>query len=134
MKLDDIIAVSGFSGLFRLAANRSNGLIVEDLENGKKRFVSSRKHQFTPLASIAIYTDDGDSVELAKVFANMRDQYEDNPPVATSESTETLYEYFTDILPNYDPDRVYPGDVKKVIKWFNCLRDNDLLNESDEEE
>ena len=81
MNLDDLIAVSGLPGLFRMAANRSNGLIVEDLETGKRRFVSARKHQFTPLGSITIYTDDGDSVELANVFRNMRDQLEDRPPV-----------------------------------------------------
>lgn len=134
MNLDQLIAVSGLPGLYRMAANRGNGLIVEDLETGKRRFVTSRKHQFTPLESIAIFTDDGDSVELAHVFRNMRDQYEDRPPVATTASNEELFDYFADVLPNYDPDRVYPGDVKKVIKWFNSLKENGLLTETKEEE
>ena len=134
MNLDDLIAVSGLPGLFRMAANRSNGLIVEDLETGKRRFVSARKHQFTPLGSIAIYTDDGDSVELANVFRNMRDQFEDRPPVDANAKSEELFDYFADVLPNYDPDRVYPGDVKKVIKWFNSLKENGLLTDSEEEE
>lgn len=134
MNLDNLIAVSALSGLYRMTANRSNGLIVEDLETGKRRFVSSRKHQFTPLGSIAIFTDDGDSVELANVFRNMRDQFEDRPPVDPTAKTDELFDYFTDILPNYDPDRVYPGDVKKVIKWFNSLKENGLLAETDEEE
>ena len=134
MNLDDLIAVSGLPGLYRMAANRSNGLIVEHLETGKRRFVSSRKHQFTPLGSIAIYTDDGDSVELANVFRNMRDQYDDRPPVDTSAKSEELFDYFADVLPNYDPDRVYPGDVKKVIKWFNSLKENGLLADTEEEE
>ncbi len=134
MNLDDLIAVSGLPGLYRMAANRSNGLIVEHLETGKRRFVSSRKHQFTPLGSIAIYTDDGDSVELANVFRNMRDQFDDRPPVDTSAKSEELFDYFADVLPNYDPDRVYPGDVKKVIKWFNSLKENGLLTDSEEEE
>lgn len=134
MNLDNLIAVSGLPGLFRMAANRSNGLIVEDLDSGKRRFVSARKHQFTPLGSIAIFTDDGDSVELANVFRNMRDQFEDRPPVESTAKSEELFDYFADILPNYDPDRVYPGDVKKVIKWFNSLKENGLLTETDEEE
>lgn len=134
MNLDELIAVSGLPGLFRMAANRSNGLIVEDLVTGKRRFVSSRKHQFTPLGSIAIYTDDGDSMELANVFRNMRDQYEDRPPVDPAAKSDELFDYFADILPNYDPDRVYPGDVKKVIKWFNSLKENGLLTETEEEE
>lgn len=134
MNLDDLIAVSGLPGLYRMAANRSNGLIVEHLETGKRRFVSARKHQFTPLGSIAIYTDDGDSVELANVFRNMRDQFDDRPPVDTSAKSEELFDYFADVLPNYDPDRVYPGDVKKVIKWFNSLKENGLLTDTEEEE
>ncbi|MEL6969525.1 MAG: DUF5606 domain-containing protein [Bacteroidota bacterium] len=134
MNLEDLIAVSGLPGLYRMAANRSNGLIVENLETGKRRFVSARKHQFTPLGSIAIFTDDGDSVELANVFRNMRDQYDDRPPVATNAKNDELFDYFADVLPNYDPDRVYPGDVKKVIKWFNSLKENGLLAETEEEE
>lgn len=134
MNLDNLIAVSGLPGLFRMAANRSNGLIVEDLDSGKRRFVSARKHQFTPLGSIAIFTDDGDSVELANVFRNMRDQFEDLPPVEPTAKSEVLFDYFSNILPNYDPDRVYPGDVKKVIKWFNSLKEKGLLTETDEEE
>lgn len=134
MNLDNLIAVSGLPGLFRMAANRSNGLIVEDLDSGKRRFVSARKHQFTPLGSIAIFTDDGDSVELVSVFRSMRDQFDDRPPVEPTAKSEELFDYFADILPNYDPDRVYPGDVKKVIKWFNSLKENGLLTETDEEE
>lgn len=134
MKLDDLIAVSGLPGLYKMASNRSNGLIVEDLETGKRRFASARKHQFTPLGSIAIFTDDGDSVPLADVFRNMKDQLEDNPPVAANAKSEELFEYFTDILPNYDRDQVYPGDVKKVIKWFNSLHSNGLLKDIQDEE
>jgi hypothetical protein len=109
-------------------------LIIEELETGKRRFVSSRQHQFTPLESIAIYTDDGESVELAQVFRNMLEQYEDRQPVAPTASAKELFEYFADVLPNYDPERVYPGDVKKVIKWFNSLHSSGLLTASDEEE
>jgi hypothetical protein len=65
MNLKDLIAVSGLPGLFKVAANRSNGLIIEEVDSGKKRFASVRKHQFTPLESIAIYTVE-DSVELSK--------------------------------------------------------------------
>jgi hypothetical protein len=134
MKLTNLIAVSGIAGIHKMAANRSNGLIIEELETGKRRFVSSRQHQFTPLESIAIYTDDGESVELAQVFRNMLEQYEDRQPVAPTASAKELFEYFADVLPNYDPERVYPGDVKKVIKWFNSLHSSGLLTASDEEE
>lgn len=125
------MAVSGLPGLYRMAANRNNGLIIEDLSTGKKRFASSRKHQFTPLESIGIYTDDGDTAELRVVFRNMLDQLEDNPPVDPGAPTEELQEYFADILPSYDRDRVKVGDIKKVIKWFTFLNEKELLTEDE---
>lgn len=131
MNLEKLVVVSGIAGIHRVAANRNNGLIIEDLDSGKKRFASSRKHQFTPLESIAIYTT-MDSKELKQVFQSMLDQFEDNPPVNTSKSkAEDIKEYFADILPDYDPDQVHLSDMKKVIKWFNFLKERDLLKEEE---
>lgn len=122
MKLENLVAVSGLPGVYKMVANRNNGLIVEDMTHGKRRFTSARKHQFTPLESIAIYTDDGDSTELKNVFRNMLDQLEDNPPVEVNAPALEIHEYFADVLPNYDKDRVNTGDIKKVIKWFAYLQ------------
>ena len=127
MNLKDLIAVSGISGVFKIAGNRNNGLIIEDLDTGKKKFAPSRRHQFTPLESIAIYTDD-DSTELSKVFSNMMDQLEDNPPVNPNSKPEELREYFADVLPDFDRDQVSSGDIKKVIKWFIFLNERNLLS------
>ncbi len=132
MNLENLVAVSGMSGVFRIAANRNNGLIIEDLLTGKRKFASSRRHQFSPLESIAIYTDDGDSVELKKVFQKMLEQIEDNPPVSANARPEELHEYFLDVLPNYDKEKVRTGDIKKVIKWFDFLRENDLFTSEPE--
>lgn len=132
MKLDKLIAVSGLPGIFRMAANRNNGLIIEDVATGKRQFAASRSHQFTPLESIAIYTDDGESVELKHVFRNMLQQMEDNPPLEANAPSQDLREYFEDILPNYDKNRVSASDIKKVIKWFNYLNDCGLLSEEAE--
>ncbi len=133
MKLDDFVAVSGIPGVFKMAANRSNGLIVEDLDTGKKRFVSARKHQFTPLASIGIYTDD-DTTELKYIFQNMLDELAATPPPSTNAPTAEITEYFGKVLPAFDRDRVYISDIKKVIKWFNFLQQRDMLNIPEEEE
>lgn len=122
MNLEELVAVSGLPGLYKMAANRNNGLIVEDLETGKRRFASARKHNFTPLASIGVFTEDGDSVPLKDVFRNMKDQMQDNPPVDPNADREELFEYFEDILPTYDKDRVYPKDIKKIITWFDFLQ------------
>lgn len=140
MNLENFVSVSGLPGLFRMAANRSNGLIIEDLNTGKKRFASSRKHQFTPLESIAIFTDDGDSIELKEVFKVMLEKLETIPPAKANGKPDDLHEYFEQVLPTYDKDRVYTSDIKKVIKWFNHLNDQNLLSlaeeatSSDEEE
>lgn len=134
MNFDELIAVTGLPGLYQMVANRSNGLIVEELSSGKRRFASARKHQFTPLASIGIYTDDGEALELKKVFRNMMDQFEDNPPIEPNVAAEDIHEYFSDILPNYDKDRVRTNDIKKVIRWFVFLKDNDLLSLEEEKQ
>lgn len=126
MNLEKLVVVSGIAGIHRVAANRNNGLIIEDLDSGKKRFASSRKHQFTPLESIAIYTT-MDSKELKHVFQSMLDQFEDNPPAKANGKAEDIKEYFADVLPDYDPDQVHLSDMKKVIKWFNFLKERDLL-------
>ncbi|MCB0547282.1 MAG: DUF5606 domain-containing protein [Phaeodactylibacter sp.] len=133
MNLENLISVSGLPGIYRMAANRSNGLIIEDVKTGKRRFASSRKHQFTPLESIAIYTDDGESIELKIVFRNMLQQIADHPPASINAKPEELHEYFADILPNYDRDRVFTGDIKKVIKWFSYLNESGALSEEEEE-
>jgi len=67
MKFDEMVAVSGMSGIYKLVANRSNGLIIEDVDSGKRKLAPARKHQFTPLASIGIYTGEEDTAELAVI-------------------------------------------------------------------
>jgi len=135
MDFDKLVAVSGMPGLYKMVSNRSNGLVVENLDTGKVKFASTRKHQFTPLASIAIFTDDEDeSVELKNVFKTMLEKMEEIPPVKSSAGKNELMEYLEKILPTYDRDRVYPGDVKKLIKWFNFLKERDLLKFEEEKE
>ena len=134
MNLENYIAVSGLPGLFKLVNSRNNGLIVSDIDTGKSKFVSIRKHQFTPLATVAIYTYD-DATELKIIFRTMLEKFEENPPVSIKEQSSVIASYFGSILPDYDVDRVQISDMKKVIKWFNFLNERNLINlDSDEEE
>jgi hypothetical protein len=133
MNLDKYIAVSGLPGLYELVNSRSNGLLVSDIDQKKTRFVSMRKHQFTPLATVAIYTYD-DATELKIIFKTMLEKMEDAPPVSIKEDSDTIRAYFESILPDYDEDRVQVSDIKKVIKWFNFLNDRGLLTLSSDEE
>lgn len=134
MNLDKYIAVSGLPGLYELVNSRNNGLLISDIDSGKTRFVSMRKHQFTPMATVAIYTYD-DATEIKVIFRTMLEQFEENPPVSIKESTENIRNYFSKVLPDYDEDRVQVSDIKKVIKWFNFLNERKLITfTSDEEE
>lgn len=133
MNLKDILAVSGLPGLYKMVVSRNNGLMVSDLDTGKTKFCSVRKHQFTPMETVAIYTME-DSIDMKTIFGRMKDQIGENPPAPVKSSDHEIEDYFASIVPDYDEDRVYIRDMKKVIKWFNILNEKGLLDESDEEE
>lgn len=132
MNLKDILAVSREPGLFKLKANRTNGLVVEEFGTKKTRFFSARKHQFTPLESISIYTYD-DAEELSKVFAKIGELYSiENLPDQKGDSDE-LKSHFRKVLPDFDEDRVMVSDIKKVFKWFGFLKLSGFDFEDEEE-
>lgn len=134
LDLKNLVAVSGKSGLFRLAGNRKDGLIIEDIDTGKRTFASSREHQFTPLEGISIYshTEDGATL-LAEVFGSMRDMAADTPPVDHKADTKKIVAYFEKALPNYDADQVKVSDMRKAIRWFAFLLERNLLKDLPEE-
>lgn len=145
MDLKDIMSISGMSGLYRMEAQRDNGIIVRPLGDGQRKFIPARQHLFTPLDNITIYTDDPDGMELAQVFLRMKEKQDEIPPVAAKSDNNTLHDYFEEVVPEYDADRVYPSDIKKIIKWFQSLDEAGLVvptadseskeaTESDEEE
>ena len=133
MDLTKFVAISGKPGIFKVVSNKDNGLVVEDFDTGKKRFISGRIHQFTPLKTISIYTE-SDTEELEVIFQTIKAQLTDNPPVATKSSNDETITWFRKILPDFDEDRVYVSDIKKIIKWFNFLHNRDLLQENPSDE
>lgn len=133
MNLKDLLAVSGLPGLYKISSSRPNGLVIEHLDTGKTQFCSMRKHQFTPMETVAIYTMT-DTIEIKDVFQRMLDQLVDNPPANVKGSKDDVREYFEDVVPEYDKDKVFIGDMIKVIKWFNFLNVRGLLTQSEEEE
>lgn len=126
MDFKDLLSISGLPGIYKMIANRSNGLMVVPVEGGKRKFVSSRKHQFTPLESISIYTTT-DSTPLDDIFKSMQDKLVSLPPPDAKASSTEAETYFKEILPDYDPYRVHTKDIKKVIKWFKALNDAGLI-------
>ena len=131
MNLTGLLSITGKPGLYRMVGNRKSGLIVEPIAGGRQEFVPQRLHQFTPLESIAIFTDDGDSVPLREVLAKMQEQEDDNAPPSPKASKDVLREYLLDVLPNHDQDRVYPSGIKKLVKWYGVLKESGALEEED---
>jgi len=133
MNLDAYIAVSGEGDLFKLITSKTSGLVLENLDSGKSRFYSVRKHQFTPLGTVAVYILGG-TRQLNEIFQVMQDQKLTNPPVSHKAEKHEIEEYIESVIPDYDEDRVPLKDMKKLIKWFAFLDSRGMLAHKDEEE
>ena len=133
MNLKDVLAISEMPGLFKMINSRGNGLLVQEMDGGKTKFFSMRKHQFTPMETVAIYTM-SDTIELSTIFERMLEQVDDNPPASPKDSKEKIEDYFASIVPDYDEDRVYISDMKKVIRWFGILLEKGNLHAEPEPE
>lgn len=119
---ETILAISGKPGLFRLVSRGKATLIVESLDAAKKRIPAFASDRVTSLADIAMYTDDED-MPLWKVLKNVGEKEESKPTQINNKkaSSKELREYFAQVLPTYDRDRVHDSDIKKLIQWYNIL-------------
>ena len=133
--LSRILSISGQSGLFLYVSQARSGAIVEALSD-KKRSTVGMTSKLTSLADISIYTDD-EEVKLQQVFLNMKEVLgEDNAPSAKS-APEVLKALFEKALPDYDRDRFYVSHMKKVVEWYNALKNYaslDFVNPEEEAE
>ena len=133
--LSKILAVSGQSGLFLYISHARNGAIVEALAD-KKRSSVSMTSKLTSLADISIYTDD-EEVKLQQVFLNMKEVLGDADAPSAKSSAEELKALFEKALPAYDRDRFYVSHMKKVVEWYNALKNYaslDFVNLDEESE
>jgi len=126
MDYREIVAVTGIGGLFQLMATKSDGAIVRNLADKSTRFIPARLHNVTPLESIEVYTT-GENVRLHEVFQKMQENDGVTRPDTKSASNNDIKSYFKSIFPEFDEDRVYVSDMKKMLKWYDILKANDLL-------
>ena len=124
--LKGILAISGQPGLFKVLSEGKNGVIVESLLTGKKQTVFASAKMST-LEDISIYTTSED-FPLKQVFKKISDLENGGQSIQTNARPEDLKKYFEKILPDFDKERVYVSDIKKVLTWYNILRDKELLN------
>ena len=133
--LSKILAVSGQSGLYLYISQARNGAIVESLSD-KKRSSVSMTSKITSLADISIYTDD-EEVKLQQVFENMKEVLGEADAPSSKSSADVLKDLFEKALPTYDRDRFYVSHMKKVVDWYNALKNYaslDFVNLDEETE
>jgi hypothetical protein len=131
MDLKDILAISGQPGLYKFISQGRNAIIVENLET-KKRMSAFGSERVSSLEDISIFTDDED-LPLVDVFRMINEKEGNNPAIDPKSSAEELKQYIADIVPEYDRDRVYPSDIKKILMWYNLLLKLDMLTFEEEE-
>ena len=135
MSLDKILAISGKPGLYELKTQTRSGFLAESLLDGKKISVSIR-HNVSVLSEIAIYTFT-EEVPLRDIFQKIKEKENGEQAISHKESKDKLEAYFSEVLPDYDEERVYASDMKKVIQWYNILQSkgiNDFSQPEAEEE
>jgi len=133
MEYSKIISVTGLPGLFELLSSKTDGAVVRSLEDNSTKFASSRKHNFSHLESIEVFTV-RDNVNLVDIFNAMADSKEALPD---PKDNKALKGYFEKVYPDMDFDRVYSSDMKKMVKWFQLLSEKGIeikLSELPEEE
>lgn len=132
MGLDKILAISGKPGLYELKAQTRTGFLAESLLDGKRLSVSIR-HNVSVLSEIAIYTFT-EEVPLREIFLKIQEKENGEQAISHKESKNKLEAYFSEVLPDYDEDRVYVSDMKKVIQWYNILQSKGITDFSEAEE
>ncbi|MCA0153525.1 DUF5606 family protein [Winogradskyella vincentii] len=133
MSLEKILAISGKPGLYEIVTQTRTGAVVESLLDRKRLTVGAHSN-ISILSEIAIYTLT-EEVPLKDVLKKVKDKENGNPTsISHKDGKDALEEYFFEVLPDYDEDRVYASDIKKVVQWYNLLQKNNLLDSLESED
>ena len=132
MELAKIISVSGKPGLFEIIGNSKNALIVSSIGEGKRQPVLPTE-RVSSLDEISIFTED-DDLPLAEVLIRIREMEKGGPAIEPKSENKELFSYMEKVLPDYDKDRVYASDLKKLFTWYNILQAADMIKDLKVEE
>ncbi|MDY7393699.1 DUF5606 domain-containing protein [Aureibaculum sp. 2210JD6-5] len=137
MTLEKIVAITGKPGLYEIVSQTKGGLLVQSLID-KKRMPVNAMQNVSVLNDIAIYTYE-DEMPLRNILKNMAEKLNNKEALSHKESNDKLKSFFSEVLPNYDEERVYASNIKKVVQWYNVLAATNfdfssIKEESDEEE
>ena len=133
-----LLAICGKPGLYRLVARGNGNLIVESIDEQKRRITAGSRDRVTSLRDVSMYTMDDDK-PLMEVFESIKEKYNgQRVDIQTSKADKAqLFAFLDEVLPDNDADRIYPGDVKKLIQWYNILVQagyTDFLEAEEQEE
>ena len=132
LNLKKIISISGQPGLFQFVSQSRNGIIVESLLD-QKRMNASASAKVSSLGDIAVYTETGEA-PLRDVLKNIRTKENGGQALSGKATNDQLKAYLLEVLPDYDSDKVYASDIKKMVSWYNLLQSKDMLALLDIEE
>lgn len=132
MNLTGIISISGKSGLYKVVGQGKNTIIVEAMDTGK-RFPTYASHKISALDDISVYTYEED-VPLKDVYAKLAELEEYKETISHKEKPEELVKKLDEFLPDWDEDRVYMSDIKKLFQWYNLLVKNEVVKPEEKEE
>jgi hypothetical protein len=132
MNLSGIISIAGMSGLYKVIAQSKNGLIVESLVD-KKRIPAHSTNKVSSLEDVSIYST-GDDVPLKEVFQKIFDMEKGAAAIDHKSADADLRSYFKKAFAEYDEERVYTSDIKKVLMWYNILQKEGMLDKKEEKE
>ena len=122
MGLEKILSITGKPGLYELSAQTRGGFIAKSIIDQKKIAVNVR-HNVSLLSEIAIYTYT-EEVPLGTIFQKMFEKEDGKEAISAKANKKELEDYFAEILPDYDVERVYQSDIKKIVQWYNLLINN----------
>jgi hypothetical protein len=128
--LRQVAAVSGMNGLYRVVKPTRAGVIIESLSENPQRIVAQARHRMSLLDEISIYTTDEEAtVPLAEVFDRINKKYGNDLPLPEKPTNEEYKSFMADVLPEYDDDRVYVSDMKKLATWYGIVNKHVGFNE-----
>jgi Domain of unknown function (DUF5606) len=131
MNLEKILSISGKPGLYLLKVQTRTGFVAESLIDGKKITVNL-KSNVSLLSEISIYTYEAEK-PLSEIMSSIAAKENKAQALSHKEDNAKLLAYFREILPDFDEERVYPSDIKKILNWYNTLQAKDLLNDDTDE-
>ena len=129
MSLDKILAIAGKPGLFALKIQTRTGFVAESLIDGKKITVGL-KSNVSLLSEISVYTY-SEEKPLTEIMRSIAIKEDNGPAISHKEDNSKLVAYFLEVLPDYDQERVYPSDIKKIVNWYNMLQAKDLVSKEE---